>query len=121
VEGFVREFKFRARILDSKDTKELIYFTLHEVDNYYPDDNTFYVKGIPCSIGSEEQYTGLKDKNGVEIYEGDILSFVPVGHRKFNNPFRPFTMQWDEKKAGFIDYSPKEDCEVIGNIYEGMK
>lgn len=133
-----REIKFRAK---DKRSGEWCIGELHlasKVPHIHPD----VLSSIPINTDTVGQFTGLKDKNGKEIYEGDIVEWLffyticssngangdreelligVVEWRQGGFVFR--VLENDFENAGWYSISDlntetQTDVEVIGNIYD---
>jgi uncharacterized phage protein (TIGR01671 family) len=117
----MRELKFRAWIEREKymaTQGEPDLETLSSFMHHYSDNSILM------------QYTGLKDKNGKEIYEGDVLNFKANYTNKPCGYFNGIVVITPLKlilKVGDLEYDAYEECEgidylseITGNIYENQ-
>ena len=122
----MREIKFRAW------DKEHKRWTNYSIADDLP---RFYDKHTGCWKTDKEgerfilcQYTGLKNSNGKEIYEGDIVRAVSFsrweGVAKYSDKNQAFVFECiDKNYRGNIVFMSQFDqgFKILGNIYENLE
>ena len=124
----MREIKFRAWVKEKKAIFEVILI------DYVSKKVTYLLERVGHLLSIRDakfndveliQYTGIKDKDNKEIYEGDIL-FESFGEKYYkvifeNGGFRAeFNGDFEDHSFDLIDVVA-QGCEVIGNIYENSE
>ena len=121
----MREIKFRAW-----DHQNNSMFYPHEI---YFNEGLKDIRALDTMANYTEngkprfvlmQYTGLKDRNGKEIYEGDLLSwgeYLLVCKWEQDNCRYSLYNTKSGRWAGFLDKHMIRKIRVIGNVYENKR
>lgn len=108
----MRKLKFRIFFYDGDNYETGYFINLQDalMDDIVEVNKATLLSFDRCSIIN--QFTGLKDKRGKEIYEGDILR---------GGAYLSYEVKWDYEENGW-NINPyginSGEFEVIGNIYE---
>ena len=107
----MREIKFRAW---DKEEKKMVYDVEYAYDGYPIDTASSFGEMLDCpDFYNVMQYTGLKDKNDKEIYEGDIVHFKTLRSKEYIGEVKSY-----EDAASFFVVVKKHYMECLDDVYE---